>query len=130
MKKTIIDGVEYKLTPIKKENKTVALFILTMPGTNTWNGKWTGEGGLYAYSKVAFRRGKQIYENLKEGYSEYNFGDGWRAGVRVTYVTKSEANKTMRASNGFRGYEWMCEELMTLGRIKTVEERRKENANV
>ena len=28
MKSTIIEGVEYKLTPIKKENKTIALFIL------------------------------------------------------------------------------------------------------
>ena len=67
MKSTIIDGVEYKLTPIKKENKTVALFILTMPKNNSWNGKWTGEGNLYAYSQVAFRRGKPIYSNLKEG---------------------------------------------------------------
>lgn len=33
MKSTIIEGVEYKLTPIKKENKTIALFILTMPKT-------------------------------------------------------------------------------------------------
>ena len=35
MKSTIIEGVEYKLTAIEKENKTVALFILTMPKNNS-----------------------------------------------------------------------------------------------
>ena len=72
MKSTIIEGVEYKLTAIEKENKTVALFILTMPKNNSWNGKWTGEGNLYAYSQVAFRRGKPIYSNLKEGNFYYD----------------------------------------------------------
>lgn len=84
MKSTIIEGVEYKLTPIKKENKTVALFILTMPKNNSWNGKWTGEGNLYAYSQVAFRRGKPIYSNLKEGNFYYDFGDG--PGAVVVHV--------------------------------------------
>lgn len=127
MKTTIIEGKEYKLTPIKKENKTVALFILTMPKNNSWNGKWTGEGYLYAYSQVAFRRGKPIYPNLKEGNFYYDFGDGWVANVEVRYVTPSESKKIMRKSKGFCGYTWMCDEIMKLGRIRTVTERRAGN---
>ena len=26
-------------------------FVLTMPGKGSWNGKWTGEGNLYAIVK-------------------------------------------------------------------------------
>lgn len=127
MKTTIIDGVEYKLTQVKKENKTVALFILTMPKNNSWNGKWTGEGRVYACSKIAFSRGKPLYPNLKEGNFYYDFGDGWGANVKVEYVTPSEAKRIMRKSNGFCGYNWMCDEIMRLGRIRTVTERRADN---
>lgn len=126
MKTAIIEGMEYKLTPIKKKIK-VALFILTMPKNNSWNGKWSGEGNLYVYSQVAFRRGKAIYPNLKEGNFYYDFGDGWGANVEVKYITPSEAKSIMRKSKGFCGYKWMCDEIMKLGRIRNVAERRADN---
>lgn len=50
---------------------------------------WRGD--LYAFSQVAFRRGKPIYPNLKEGSFYYDFGDGWVANVEVRYVTPSES---------------------------------------
>lgn len=115
---------------MKQEKKTVALFILTMPKNNSWNGKWTGEGRLFAYSQVAFRRGKAIFPNLKEGNFYYDFDDGWVAKVEVKYVTLSEARQVMRRSEGFGSYSWMCDEIMNLGRIKTVQERRQENENI
>ena len=43
METIIKNGKEYKLIPVKKkdEKKTIALFILTMPGVGSWNGKWS-----------------------------------------------------------------------------------------
>lgn len=120
MKTTIIDGKEYKLVPVdkKKEPKNYALFELTMSGVGSWNGKWSGSKDYYAYVALAFRRGKPLFPNLKEGGGSYQWDDGWCAHVKVTFVTKSEANKAKRASKGFLGYEWMCYELMKYGEIK------------
>lgn len=124
MKTAVIDGVEYKLTPIKEESKTYALFALSMPNCPSWNGKWTGSGRLYAITKKAFVRGKAIYPNLKEESHYYDFGDGWGASVKVTFVTLSEARKINKKTSGFCGYDWMVGEILSIGRIKTLKERR------
>ena len=98
----IIDGKKYRLIEIKEQPKNMALFIITMPNVNTWNGRWSGENEIYAKSLTAFRRNKPIYENLKEGNYGYNFGDGWRANVEVKFTTKRDANSIMKKSKGFR----------------------------
>lgn len=67
----IIDGEKYRLIEIKEQPKNMALFIITMPNVNTWNGRWSGENAIYAKSLTAFRRNKPIYENLKEGNYGY-----------------------------------------------------------
>ena len=121
-----IDGKLYRLTPVKQEKKTTALFTLTMPGTNTWNGKWSGEGKIYAMSRTAFSRGKAKYPLLNEGDYGYDFGDGWYANVNVRFVTPSESKSAMRKSQGFMGYEWMVNELCLYGRIRTRDEKIKE----
>lgn len=92
MRTTIIDGIEYKLTPIKKENKTIALFILTMPKNNSWNGKWTGEGIYMLFHRLHLDVENQSIKS-KEGSFYYDFGDGWVANVEVRYVTPSESKK-------------------------------------
>lgn len=125
MENITINNVEYKLTPVKKlkETKNVALFLLTMPNNNSWNGKWSGEKDIHAFSQIAFRRGKPIFPNLKEGNFFYDFGDGWGANIEVKYTTSSEAKKIIKKSKGFCGYEWMCYEIMQNGRIKEINER-------
>ena len=56
----IIDGKKYRLIEIKEQPKNMALFIITMPNVNTWNGRWSGENEIYAKSLTAFRRNKPI----------------------------------------------------------------------
>ena len=124
MYETIIkDGKEYKLVPIKPEKKNRVLFTLSMPRNNSWNGRWSGDDRSYCISKVAFRYGKPIYPNLKEGNYQYDFEDGWVANVNVKFVTPSEAKAAIKKSDGFCGYEWMCDEILINGRIKTRQER-------
>ena len=118
MKTISIDGVEYKLTPIKKESKTKALFVLSMPRIGSWNGKWSGSNKVYALVKTAFMRGKPVFPNLKEGDYGYDFGDGWFASVNVKFVTPSEARAVMKHSSGFCGYDWMCNDICINGSIR------------
>lgn len=117
MKTLIIDGKEYKLTEIKKENKDYALFILTMPNCGSWNGKWTGEGNNYTRTRKIINRNKPIYPELKEGNHYYNFGDGWGANVEVKFITKSEAKMADKTTKGFSGYEWMIDSIIKNNKI-------------
>lgn len=100
-----------------EEKKTKALFVLSMPGVGSWNGKWSGEGRFYARTCTAFFRGKPIYPELKEGKFHYHWDDGWAACVEVKFVTPSEAKKAEKQSKGFCGYEWMVESLKKYGKI-------------
>ena len=121
---TIIkDGKEYKLVHIKQEKKNRVLFTLSMSRNNSWNNKWSGDDRSYCISKVAFRYGKPVYPILKEGNYIYYFDNGLVANVNVKFVTHSEAKAAMKKSDGFCGYEWMCDELMANGRILTSQER-------
>ena len=94
-------------------------FELSMPGNNAWNGRWSGEGNCYAVVK-AFRK---MPDTFKLGYYDYNFGDGWRAAVSVREITRGAAQKLGRQSRGFCGYDWMIDEIIKFGRIKTLAER-------
>lgn len=101
-------------------------FKLSMPGCNSWNGKWSGDGKCYAIVK-SFATKKavaKIEALLKEGnYWSYDFGDGWRAGVSASVVSDAEARKLKRMSKGFGGYDWMIEEILDQGFITPVEVR-------
>ena len=112
-----INGKEYKLVPVKEEKKTMALFVLTMPGIGSWNGKWSGNGRYYAKTRRVFYRNKNLCPNLKEGRFSYRWDDGWCASIEVKYVTPSEAKKAEKQSNGFCGYEWMIDDLCKFGTI-------------
>lgn len=86
-------------------------FELTMPNNNSWNGKWSGEGSLYAVVKNI--RSKKVVQKLLDGGSwYYNFGDGWGANVSVTEVNAQTAKKIRKASKGFCGYNWMIDSIM------------------
>lgn len=89
-------------------------FELTMPNVGSWNGKDTGEQGEH----YDFRRVSDDLAKKLNGKSfSYDFGDGWRAAVRVTVNRRCK-------NNGFRGYEWMVDQIIKYGEIKTVQERR------
>ena len=84
-------------------------FTLSMPGCSSWNGRWTGEGNLYARihaftGKAGVARAEAI---VKIGYFRYSFGDGWAAGVQVKEISSDQARKIRKASKGFAGYDWM-----------------------
>lgn len=86
-------------------------FILSMPGASSWNGKWSGEGTLYARVVKFGKNSKTVKDILDKGYFSYSFGDGWRAGVTVKEVDVKEAAKIRKHSTGFCGYDWMIESI-------------------
>lgn len=106
-----IKAFEEKIKP-KEKPKSKLLFILTMPNVGSWNGKWTGEDRVYARERNA----KQ-YPNCKEDNYYYSFGDGWGANVEVRKVTVVEANKYIKKSVGFCGYDWMINSILLYGQI-------------
>ncbi len=106
-----IKAFEEKIKP-KERPKSKLLFILTMPNVGSWNGKWTGENRVYA----RVRNAKQS-PNCKEDNYYYSFGDGWGANVEVRKVTVIEANKYIKKSVGFSGYDWMIDSILGYGQI-------------
>lgn len=93
-------------------------FILTMPGNNSWNGKWTGEDDLYVIVKHV-GQGTEIRDLVQQQHFSYNFGDGWRASIEVKEISRAEAIKLRKKSVGFCGYDWMVASLLADGCIKT-----------
>ena len=90
-------------------------FELTMPGVGSWNGRWSGEGQLYA--RVKRFSGKDEL-NFKDGdVFSYCWDDGWCTNVRVSEVDYQEKKKIKKASKGFCGYDWMIDSIIKYGKI-------------
>ncbi len=89
-------------------------FTLSMPNIGSWNGKWSGEGQLYA-RVINFGRSKKATEKAKsildKRYFHYNFGDGWSAGVTVKEIDSKEARRIRQLTKGFCGYDWMIDSI-------------------
>lgn len=86
-------------------------FELSMPNVNSWNGRWSGEGKLYARVR-SFRKDPEFKD-----YYHHNFGDGWSAGVKVRKVDAAEARKLRARSAGLCGYDWMIDSIVRDGKI-------------
>lgn len=100
-------------------------FTLTMPNVGSWNGKWTGEGNLYAITRRFTGRDKVNAEKiLEKGSFYYDFGDGWGAAIEVRRVYAQEAVKIRRNSQGFCGYEWMVDSIIHHGKILNSSEQK------
>lgn len=99
-------------------------FELSMPNNNSWNGRWSGEGKRYVIVKN-FRREPFLPngKRLAGSYHYYNFGDGWGAAVTVRECTGPAARSLKKQSSGFCGYGWMVDEILTHGKILTLQER-------
>jgi hypothetical protein len=102
------------------------IFKLSMPNCNSWNGKWSGEGDLYARvrsvgtSKAAIEKARKI---LDKGYFYYNFGDGWGAAVEVYECTSTKEKYSIeKRTRGFAGYEWMIDSILEWGAILNSEQ--------
>lgn len=93
-------------------------FELSMPGSPSWNGRWSGEGRLYALVKNvgASKKARAKWEKLI-GNHTYRWSDGWCASITVREVTSSAARQLRKDSVGFAGYEWMVTALGRYGRI-------------
>ena len=90
-------------------------FELTMPNVGSWNGADAGsKAGLFIFRNLPKKRA----EILDGDSFYYNFGDGWGANVFCKIARRSK-------SAGFRGYDWMVNEIIQHGRILTLQERRK-----
>lgn len=95
-------------------------FKLSMPGCNSWNGRWSGEDKCYVKTVALPRTQLAKAERLLEkGYFSYDFGDGWRAGVAVSKVDSREAAKLRKKSSGFCGYDWMVTSIMQHEEIRS-----------
>ena len=100
----------------------ILCFELSIPGRNSWNGRWSGEGRLYALiinlgdTKKACEKGKTI---IQEGPYSYSWPDGWRASISVKQVDSKEANQIRKHSSGFCGYDWMVDSIIYYGEIKS-----------
>jgi hypothetical protein len=99
----------------RNEMKIKICFTLSMPNVGSWNGRWSGEGTLYAivrsYSKVTAEK------ILSKGSYYYRWDDGWGASVSVRKIDGSESRKIKRASKGFCGYDWMIDSIELYGSI-------------
>lgn len=95
------------------------LFTLSMPGNNSWNGRWSGQGKAYTVTrKFSGKKGAaKAQAILDKGYYGYSFGDGWRAGIEVKCVGAAEIRAARKASRGFCGYDWMVDSILSHGAI-------------
>lgn len=91
-------------------------FTLSMPSNSSWNGKWSGEGKLYAIVKSS-RAEKYMQPILERGYWSYTFGDGWTAGVSAKEIDAATARKVRKQSRGFCGYDWMVDSILAHNEI-------------
>jgi hypothetical protein len=105
------------------ENEMLVSFELSMPGNNSWNGKWSGEGRLYCRIKnVGTTKGARAKWEKLIGHHHYRWSDGWAAMITVREVTSSAARKLRKDSKGFCGYEWMIDSLARYGKILAGDE--------
>jgi len=97
----------------------IVAFTLSMPTANSWNGKWSGEGRVYAIIKT-FRTHKaitKVADLLRQRSFSYRWSDGWCACVSVKEVDSAEAKQLRKKSVGFAGYDWMVDSILQYGKI-------------
>lgn len=93
------------------------VFQLTMPHAGSWNGKWTGDGRVYAKT----RPNREVPPEVIGKEFHYRWDDGWEACITVTKMDAKDAAKIMRQSAGFFGYDWMIDSIIRIGRTQLAE---------
>ena len=113
---TTSSGFDSRHASEEKGGDMLICYELAIPRVNTWNGRWSGEGNLYArvrsYGKP---EGERILSKSQYGY---RWDDGWAARVSVRRVTAQEAKRIRRKSKGFLNYDWMIDSIERFGKIE------------
>ena len=91
------------------------LFTLSMPGRNTWNGRWSGDERRHTIVRKLTPKLEAALDGQKFRYS---WPDGWMACITVEKIDGVRSRKERRLSNGFCGYEWMVNSIIQHGVIK------------
>ena len=94
----------------------MVVFALTMPSAGSRNRKWSGEGRIYAKA----RKNCQVPKEVIGKSFCYRWDDGWVACVQVEKMDSREAQKIIKKSNGFYGYDWMIESIIKYGEIRNI----------
>lgn len=104
---------------------TVLLFEYGHSRIGSWDGKWSGEGSVFAKEVLLTKERKQHLESLgidcKKGVKHkfsHDFGDGWVAEINMTVGNKKDFKEIMKASQGFMGYEWLIDSILKYGKVK------------
>jgi hypothetical protein len=97
-------------------------FTLKMPERPSWDGHWSGEGKNFVRVRTIEPRSKRARTQAMKLVGEHSFHwpDGWRALVEVKVVTFEQARALRRESDGFSGYDWMIDSLLTFGEIRST----------
>ena len=116
----IITDDEFKTIALqrKKEAKpTKVVFSLTMPKNNAWNNKWSGDNETHA---IILDKNKipNVDKLIKTSSFSYDFGDGWIAEIKVSLINNYEASLIKKNNQGFFGYDWMVQSIISNGEIK------------
>lgn len=89
-------------------------FVLSMPNRGSWNGKWSGDGDLFArVSKLS----QEKEAELDGKCFSYRWDDGWCARIETRKVDARDATKIRKRSRGFSGYDWMIQSIIDKGEI-------------
>lgn len=91
-------------------------FQLSMPGRASWDGRWSGEKNLYVDVRPV-RDQIKATNILAGGPYVYRWDDGWAASISVREVTPTESRSLRERSDGFCGYGWMIDRIISHGRI-------------
>lgn len=98
----------------------IICFTLSMPGRNSWNGKWSGDArGNFLFKTVSntIKNKNKVNKLIANGPYSYNFGDGWCASISLEVITEAERRKRQKINSGFSGYNWMVTSIWFDGEI-------------
>lgn len=103
------------------------LFELTMPNRGSWNGRWSGESKRHLLVRRLSDTKANVEKATKlQGSHYYRWDDGWGANVSVSVIEGRTAAYWRKQSDGFYGYDWMVDSLLTHGKILASHEIPKE----
>jgi hypothetical protein len=113
----VVQGLQHKGDEMIKAVNVA--FFLSMPACPSWNGRWSGEGRKYVIVKrfTTAKGGLMAAKILAEGSYWYSWSDGWGANIEVQQVDGLAAGKLRKESDGFSGYDWMVDSIVSYGRI-------------
>ena len=96
----------------------ILAFTLSMPGCQSWNGKWSGEGRKYAITHTFTKKEdiKNAVKILNERSFHYRWDDGWVARIDVHEVDSKQKRKLSNESLGFCNYDWMVRTIIQYGK--------------